>query len=297
MSWQGTEEFVAVVEHGSFTQAARKLQISTAQVSRQVSYLENRLNVALLYRTTRKVTLTQPGQVYYHHVKNLLNGLEQAEQAVQDMGQTPQGLIRITAPGYYGEQRLAPLVNDFLLRYRQVTVEYLFTNQQLDLFDQGIDLAIRLGPHPEQQGVFSRQLTTRQLKVCASPSYIATYGQPKRLEDLKAHNCLLGTLGFWRFRRARRAITQKVKGSMRCSSGVALLDAAQKGLGIVQLPDYYVDTALHDGSLVELLLDYQSEEEGVWAIYPHQHQISVNVRALLRFLTERFEQNKSMLMT
>lgn len=287
MHWQGIDEFVAVVETGSFTAAASRLQLSTAQVSRQVQRLEQRLKVALLYRTTRRVSLTQPGELYYRHCKNLLEGLLQAEQAVTALNEQPQGLLRITAPGYYGEQRLAPLVNDFLLRYPKLKVEYLFTNRQLDLIEEGIDLAIRLGPIQSHASLFTRRLATRRLKVCASPQYLTRAGEPQALAELEQHNCLLGTLGFWRFVSNHKSQSLKVSGSLRCSSGIALRDAALKGLGIVQLPDYYVADDLRAGRLVELLSEYQCEDEGIWAVYPQQYQLSVNVRRLIDFLAEK----------
>ncbi|MFM2486084.1 LysR substrate-binding domain-containing protein [Celerinatantimonas yamalensis] len=287
MSWQGIEEFVAVVETGSFTQAALRLQLSIAHVSRQIRSLEQRLNVALLYRTTRKVSLTQSGELFYQHCKGLIEGVHQAELAVRAFEQEPQGQLRITAPTYYGEQRLAPLVNDFLLRYPHVSVEYLFTNQQLDLIAEGIDLAIRLGSLQPHASLFAKQLATRQLKVCASSTYLTCHGEPQTLSALAEHNCLLGTLGFWRFRVQGKMHSLNVSGTLRCSSGVALLDAAKKGLGIVQLPDYYTDAGLASGELVELLKDYQIDNEGVWAIYPQQHQVSVNVRLLLQHLSEQ----------
>lgn len=287
MHWQGIDEFVAVVETGSFTAAASRLQLSTAQVSRQVQRLEQRLKVALLYRTTRRVSLTQPGELYYRHCKNLLEGLLQAEQAVTALNEQPQGLLRITAPSYYGEQRLAPLVNDFLLRYPKLKVEYLFTNRQLDLIEEGIDLAIRLGPIQSHASLFTRRLATRRLKVCASPQYLTRAGEPQALAELEQHNCLLGTLGFWRFVSNHKSQSLKVSGSLRCSSGIALRDAALKGLGIVQLPDYYVADDLRAGRLVELLSEYQCEDEGIWAVYPQQYQLSVNVRRLIDFLAEK----------
>ncbi|MFM2480674.1 LysR family transcriptional regulator [Celerinatantimonas sp. YJH-8] len=287
MHWQGIDEFVAVVESGGFTSAAQRLHLSTAQVSRQVQKLEQRLKVALLYRTTRRVSLTQPGELYYRHCKNLLEGLSQAEQAVTALNQQPQGLMRITAPSYYGEQRLAPLVNDFLLCYPKLSVEYLFTNQQLDLIAEGVDLAIRLGPLESHSSLFTRRLATRKLKVCASPGYLTRSGEPQTLTALAQHNCLLGTLGFWRFVSRGKAISLKVSGSLRCSSGIALRDAALKGLGIVQLPDYYVADDLRHGELVELLSEYQCDDEGIWAVYPQQHQLSVNVRRLIDFLAEK----------
>ncbi|WP_265090449.1 LysR family transcriptional regulator [Psychrobacter fulvigenes] len=145
MRWDGISEFVYVAEYESFTRAAKELGISTAQVSRQVSALEKRLNIKLLYRTTRKVTLTEEGRVFYQHCRSVLDGLDAAEQAVSNLQSKPQGRIKLTAPVTYGEQQLLPLVNDFMVQYPDIEVTAFLSNQKIDLVDGGYDLAIRIG--------------------------------------------------------------------------------------------------------------------------------------------------------
>ena len=143
--WEGVSEFVAVAEAESFTAAAKRLGISTAQVSRQVSALESRLSTKLLYRTTRKVSVTEAGQTYYQYCRQVLDGLEEAERAMTNLQLIPKGKLRLTAPVTYGEKVIAPLVNDFILRYPELEVQLNLTNQKLDLVGGGYDLAIRLG--------------------------------------------------------------------------------------------------------------------------------------------------------
>nr|WP_277608434.1 LysR substrate-binding domain-containing protein [Microbulbifer elongatus] len=282
-NWEGVNEFVAVAETGSFTDAARKLGISTAQVSRQVKALESRLSTRLFYRTTRRVSLTEVGQVYYQHCRQLLEGLADAERAVTDLQQAPRGRLRLTAPVTYGETTLAPLVHDFALRYPELQVEMALTNQKLDLVAEGFDLAVRLGKL-DDSSMMARRLASRTLYVCASPDYLSTYGEPRSLTELARHNCLLGTLDYWRFREQGRAKNIRISGSIRCNSGRALVDAALKGMGIVQLPDYYVDEALQSGRLVSLLEPYREEDDGIWGIYPHNRHLSPKVRMLLDYL-------------
>ncbi|WP_078083325.1 LysR substrate-binding domain-containing protein [Microbulbifer mangrovi] len=283
--WEGVSEFVAVAEAGSFTGAARKLGISTAQVSRQVSALEARLSTKLLYRTTRKVSVTEVGTVYYQHCRQVLDGLAEAERAVTDLQQVPRGRLRLTAPVTYGETTLAPLVNDFALRYPELQVEMELTNQKLDLVAEGYDLAIRLGQLTDSS-MMARRLGSRTLHVCASPGYLSSHGEPHSLSELARHNCLPGTLDYWRFREQGRSRNIRVNGSFRCNSGRALVDAAVKGIGIVQLPDYYVDEYLQGGQLVSLLEHYRERDDGIWGIYPHNRHLSPKVSMLLDFLDE-----------
>lgn len=283
--WEGVSELIAVTETSSFTAAAKKLSISTAQVSRQISALENRLGTKLFYRTTRKVTATEAGQTYYQYCRQLLNGLEEAERAVTNLQNTPRGKLRITAPATYGEQKIAPLINDFIRLYPELEVHCHLTNQTVDLVASGFDLAIRLGKL-EDSSMIARQLISRRLYVCASPDYLATYGEPHVLSELNHHNCLLGTLEYWRFNEQTLERNIKVSGNLHCNSGQALLDAALKGIGIVQLPDYYVEPYLASGELFPLLQNYQHSEEGVWALYPHNRHLSSKVRMLVDYLAE-----------
>lgn len=284
-NWEGVSEFVAVAEAGSFTRAARRLGISTAQVSRQVSALEARLSTKLFYRTTRKVSVTEVGQVYYQHCRQVLDGLEEAERAITDLQQAPRGRLRLTAPVTYGETTLAPLVNDFALRYPELQVEMQLTNQKLDLVAEGYDLAIRLGKL-DDSSMMARRLGSRTLYVCASPQYLSSHGEPHSLSELGRHNCLPGTLDYWRFQEGGRARNIKVSGSIRCNSGRALVDAALKGIGIVQLPDYYVEEHLGVGRLVSLLEHYREEDDGIWGVYPHNRHLSPKVSMLLDYFGE-----------
>jgi DNA-binding transcriptional LysR family regulator len=278
--WEGVCEFVAVVEQGSFTAAARRLGISTAQVSRQVSALEARLATRLLYRTTRRVTVTEAGQLYYRLCRQALDGLEEAELAVTRQQQVPRGKLRMTAPVAFGERTLAPLINDFSRQYPELEVELYLTNQPLDLVAEAYDLAIRLG-QLQDSSMMARRLASRTLYVCAAPAYLATYGEPHSLSELEQHNCLRGTLDYWRFQEQGRPRNIRVSGSLHCNSGWALLDAALKGIGLVQLPDFYVLKHLHSGALIPVLERFRCSDEGIWALYPHNRHLSSKVRLLL----------------
>lgn len=282
--WEGVCEFVAVVEQGSFTAAARRLGISTAQVSRQVSALEARLATRLLYRTTRRVTVTEAGQLYYRLCRQALDDLQEAELAVTRQQQEPRGKLRMTAPVAFGEKTLAPLINDFSMQYPELEVELFLTNQQLDLVAEGYDLAVRLGQLKDSSLVV-RRLAPRTLYVCAAPAYLATYGEPHSLPELEQHNCLRGTLDYWRFQEGGTPRNIRVSGSLHCNSGWALLDAALKGIGLVQLPDFYVLPHLRSGALIPVLERFRCCDEGIWALYPQNRHLSPKVRLLLDHLS------------
>ena len=286
MPWDGVVEFVAVAQTESFTQAASRLGISTAQVSRQVSQLENRLTTKLFYRTTRKVSLTEEGSVYFRHCRQVLDGLEEAERAISSLHQSPQGLIRMTAPVTYGERFVMPIVLNFMEKYPQVEVICELTNKQLDLVDGSYDLAIRLGRLADSSLV-AKRLTSRRQYVCASPAYLQQYGVPQTLADLNQHHCLIGTNSHWHFDEQGKEKVIKVQGRLQCSSGLTLLDAALRGMGVVQLPGYYVNEAIKQGQLVVVLASFQQAKEGIWALYPQNRHLSAKVRLLVDMLSEQ----------
>ena len=286
MRWEGISEFVCVAEYGSFTRAAKALGISTAQVSRQISALEERLKIKLLYRTTRKVSLTEEGRVFYQHCRSVLDGLNAAEQAVSNLQSKPQGRIKLTAPVTYGEQQLLPLINDFMVQYRDIEVTAFLSNQKIDLIEGGYDLAIRIGKLRDST-MMAKKLSLRTNFVCATPAYLNQYGVPRTLDDLSQHNCLLGTRDYWHFVEDGTEKNLRVSGTIQCNSGYSLVDAALKGLGIVQLPDYYVQKHLASGALVSVLDDYREPKESIWAIYPHNRQLSPKIRLLVDYLAER----------
>ncbi len=286
MNWQGISEFVYVAEAESFTMAAKKLTISTAQVSRQITALEQRLKVKLLYRTTRKVSLTQEGSLFYQHCRAVLDGLEQAETAITNLQATPQGTIKLTASVTFGEQQILPLINNFVLKHPDIEVVAHLTNQKIDLVDEGYDLAIRLGSLKDSS-LMAKKLAERTNFVCAAPSYLEKHSTPHTLSELNKHNCLLGTRDYWRFSEGEKSKNIRVSGSVRFNSGYGLVDAALKGLGIVQLPDYYVKDSIDQGKLITLLDHYREPDEGIWAVYPHNKQLSPKIRILVDYLVEQ----------
>lgn len=290
-NWDGINEFVAVVETESFTGAAARLNTSVANISRRVNALEQRLGSKLFVRTTRKVSVTEAGATYYHHCKPLVEGLGLAELAITQLHSSPQGKIKITAPVTFGEQVLAPLMHDFLLDYPQIELDLVLSNQQLDLVQEGFDLAIRLG-RLQDSSMMAKKLLDRNVHVCASPSYIEKHGEPHTLSELKRHQCLRGSTKYWRFDDVGTERLIHIDGRLQCNSGFSLMDAALKGLGIVQLPDYYVQPYLESGALIELLPAYRGDKEGIWALYPQNRMLTSKVRTLIDYLSEALSKDK-----
>ena len=209
-----------------------------------------------------------------------------SRQALTHLQSVPRGKLKITAPTNYGESIIAPLLNDFIAKYPDLELQYHLTNQIVDLIESGFDLAIRLGKL-EDSSMMAKRLAPRRQFVCASKAYITAHGVPHALSELSHHNCLKGTLDYWRFQENGRERNIKVSGNISCNSGLTLLDAALKGLGLVQLPDYYVETHLEGGQLVACLENYQHFDEAVWVLYPHNRQLSPKVKMLVEYLTER----------
>jgi DNA-binding transcriptional LysR family regulator len=282
-SWDGLDEFVAVAECGQFTAAAQRLGLSSSQVSRQIARLEENLQTRLFYRSTRRVALTEAGQTFLQHCQRLQDAREEALRAVGDLGSEPKGLLRMTCAVAYGERFIVPLVTQFMNRHPLLKVDIELSNRTLDLVQDGIDLAIRLGRLQDSRLVATR-LAPRRMYVCAAPGYLQRYGRPHSLSELSQHNCLIGSSDHWDFQQDGRELSQRVHGNWRCNSGQAVLDAALQALGLCQLPDYYVQEHLKSGALVSVLEKHQAPNTAVWALYPQQRHLSPKVRQLVDHL-------------
>ncbi|PKO37826.1 MAG: LysR family transcriptional regulator [Betaproteobacteria bacterium HGW-Betaproteobacteria-6] len=278
--WEGLDEFVAVAECGNFSRAAERLRLSSSHVSRQVALLEERLQARLLYRTTRRVSLTEAGQTFLTRCQRLIEERDEAFLTIGDLHSAPTGLLRMTAAVAYGERFIVPLVNEFMAGYPALKVEIELTNRTLDMVHEGFDLAIRLGRLSESSLVATR-LAPRAMYLCAAPAYLEKYGRPHTLSELGQHNCLIGTSDIWGFQHEGREYQFRPSGNWRCNSGQAVLDAALHGFGLCQLPDYYVLEPLRRGELVSLLDINQPPNTAVWAVYPQRRYSLPKVRLLV----------------
>lgn len=278
--WEGLDEFVAVAEYGSFSRAAERLRLSSSHVSRQVALIEERLQARLLYRTTRRVSLTEAGQTFLVRCQRLIEERDEAFLTISDLHSAPTGLLRMTAAIAYGERFIVPIVNDFMAQYAQLKVEIDLTNRTLDMVHEGFDLAIRLGRLSESSLVATR-LAPRAMHLCAAPAYLEKYGRPHTLSELGQHNCLIGTSDIWMFQQNGREFAFRPTGNWRCNSGQAVLDATLRGFGLAQLPDYYLSDLLRRGELISILDANQPPNTAVWAVYPQRRYALPKVRLLI----------------
>lgn len=281
--WEGFDAFVSVADSGHFSTAAERLGVSTSHVSRQIARLEERLQTRLLNRSTRQVSLTDAGHTFLQHCRHLLDARAEAIQAVTDLSGEPKGLLRLTCAVAYGEDFIMPLVTDFLQQYPKLQIDMQLTNQTLDLLHGSFDLAIRLGRLQDSRLVATR-LAPRTMYLCASPAYLDRHGAPHSLSELQRHNCLIGSSDTWTFDQNGKETPIRVHGNLRCNSGRAVLDAALRGLGLCQLPDYYVRHPLSNGQLRALLPQHQPPHTAVWALYPQKRHLSPKVRLLIDYL-------------
>lgn len=287
--WQGIEVFTAVAEQGSFTAAARVNGVSVSYVSRQVERLEQRLGMRLFNRSTRRVRLTEAGQLYYRRCADLAAGLEEANQEIAGLGSEPRGTIRISAAGPFAERYVAPACAAFMMRYEEIAIELDFSPRLVNLIDDGFDLAVRFGA-PKDSTLVARKLAPRTMALAASPAYLNRFGSPQTPEDLLRHNCLMGNFDRWRFQYAEGIREIKVRGRWRSrNTGDALVAAASQGLGIVYLPIYNLQAQLDDGSLKRLLTDFMVQDMATWLVYPHRQYLPLRVKLLVEFLMAHFK--------
>ncbi|MFP8967341.1 LysR family transcriptional regulator [Pokkaliibacter sp. CJK22405] len=281
--WTGLNELIALAETGSFTAAADRLGTSTANVSRRLQALETALKVRLVERTTRHVALTELGQLYYQRCRPLLEGLREAQRTLHELNHQPTGKLRVSCAVAYGERHIAPLVNEFARLYPALEIDLHLSNRIVDIIEEGYDLVIRLGRLPDSS-LIAKRLADRHLHVCASPAYLSRYGAPHTLDELHQHHCLIGTQDTWSFVEQGRTRLVRVHGRLRCNNGHSVLDAALRGLGICQLPDFYVDNYLNSGELLPLLAPFAVQDNAVWAVMGSNRYTSRKVRLLLDFL-------------
>ena len=290
--WDGIDEFTAVAEQASFSAAARRLGLSTSAVSREIARLEDRLQTRLLHRTTRRVELTDAGRDFLARCRRLIDERDEALAAVQPDDQAPRGLLRMTCSVSYGERFIAPAVNAFARQNPELRIELDLDNRLRDLVGDGYDLAVRFG-HLTDSRLMARRLASRRLILCASPDYLARRGAPRDLSEIASHNGLIGSSEHWRFTEAGREVSLRPSGRWRCNSGAAVLDAALQGLGLCQLPDFYVAEALSAGALVSLLDEARPPDEGVWAVHPPPRHVPPKVRAMIDWLHDRLSAPRS----
>lgn len=284
--------FCRVYEAESFRVASESLDISRPMVTRYVNFLEESLGTKLLYRNTRNIRPTHAGGEYYRHCLAILDALEEAEAELGDLASQPKGNLRISVPMDFGLTHIIPLLAEFSDRYPDIQLDIDFSDRRVDLTESGIDLAIRGGSLGGDQFI-ARPLCDLKTYLCASPAYLARYGTPRTVEDLKEHNCLLYTHApyenRWPLYRADEEVLAEVSGNMKANNGGALTRMAVAGAGIIYQPDFLVDQYLERGELVRVLPEYDGFTGRFHAVFAQRKLMPRKTRLLLDFLQDKLQ--------
>jgi DNA-binding transcriptional LysR family regulator len=281
----GLTVFSQVVESGGFSAAARRLNMSTTMVSNHVQALEGRLGARLLNRTTRRVNLTDVGRAYYERCRRILADLEEADQAAGLLQSTVRGTLRLYT-GAHLVPFIAPVVIDFLARYPEASVDLNAGERNVDMIEEGLDLAIRAVQPPEANLILRRLVNWHHI-LCCAPSYLERHEAPRQLQDLKRHNCLRFSLypfgEEWHFVGPGAAqVSVRVSGNLVTNSATTMMEAALAGQGIMMAASFLgVADDLRAGRLVRLLPDHKPIDFAINATYPTRHHLSSKVRAFL----------------
>jgi DNA-binding transcriptional LysR family regulator len=283
--------FVSVVEAGSITAAAERLNLAKSAVSRGLAELEAYLGVSLIQRTTRRLNLTDSGRAYYERCLGILADVAEAESAVSQSHGALKGHLKVALPLSFGLLHLAPLIQAFMTQHPDIRFELDFNDRQLDLMQEGFDLAIRIATLADSSLIARRLAPIRHI-VCASPDYLARRGRPRQVSDLAQHDCLaysnVSDPALWSYRGPDGQSRQvRVPVRLAASSGEFLLLAALAGEGVVLLPTFYAHEALRSGRLVRVLSEHHWPELAAYAVYPPTRHLSTRARAFIDFLADR----------
>jgi len=285
--------FVAVVESGGFSAAARVLGISKSAVSKRINRLEAHLGLRLIYRTTRKLSLTEAGERYFNHAVEAMRAAGQAEDAVTQLQGEPQGQLRISSPMSFGRLHIAPMIPKLLQRYHKLQIDLVMDDRKVDLVAAGFDVAIRAqsGAMPDST-LIARKLAPLRQVLCASPDYIHRRGLPLAPGDLSGHNCVLYSYSSdaseWILQDEGSSQTVQVSGNYQVNNSEALLEALRQGMGIGRLPTFVAGPDLLSGRLVKLFEPYNIPDHAFYAVFPQREYLPAKVRAFLDFASEYF---------
>lgn len=288
------EVFLAAVETGGFASAARRLDVSTAAVSKSIARLENRLGARLFQRTTRKVSLAEAGETFYAHARQAFEHAAAAEDAVRQLNSEPSGRLRVAGPMSFGLEKLAHWIPEFLALYPALELDMNLDDRTLDLIEGGYDLAVRIGKLADSSLV-ARPLGKLPVHLVAAPAYLQRHGMPEHPHELQSHNCLLfsyvATGSEWQFtsNESDGNVSVVVSGNYRVNSSMALRSAAIAGAGIARIPEYQVESQLADGTLVKLLHEWELEPLAAHAVLPVRVQVPIKTRLFIKFVQRRMQ--------
>jgi DNA-binding transcriptional LysR family regulator len=284
------ELFHLVASKGSLSAAARELAISTPSVSKRLAAIEQRLGVRLLNRTTRRLSLTDEGEIYLQHAGRILADIAALEELVGSRRAAPRGLVRMNATPGFGRRHIAPALSEFSHRYPEVQVQLVLTDRPINLVEEGYDLGVRIGALGDST-LAARKLAANRRVVCASPRYLERRGTPLCPRDLAEHDCIIlrqddADYALWRFSNGRRSETVRVHGSLACNDGEVVRDWALAGHGLILRSWWDVAEQVQRGALVTVLDAYSTPEAHIHAVYPYPRNLPAKVRVLVDFLAD-----------
>ncbi len=289
-SYNAIPIFVAVAENGSFSGAANKLELSKSAVSKRITILENKLQVRLIHRTTRKLSLTEAGEHFYQHAKQVMQAAQNAEDAISQLQGEPRGKLKIQAPMSFGVLHIAPLIALFLKRYPEIEVDLVLDDKELDIVQNGFDISIRAG-ELKDSSLIARPLAPLRSVICMSTEYQAV-SKLQQLDDLSKENCILYSYAKeasqWQFLKDGKQQQIKISGSYRVNNSEALQSALKTGVGIGRLPTFVAAKALQEGSLISLFNEYEMPVKRLFALYPERQFVPLKVRVFIDFAIEFF---------
>lgn len=292
--WQAMRVFVKVADGGGFAEAGRQLNLSPPAVTRVIAGLEEMIGAQLLIRTTRRVKLTEAGTRYLEDCRRILADIAEAEAAAGGAKATPSGTLVITASVLFGNMYVLPILTDYLNLYPAMTVRALFLDRIVNIIDEGIDLAVRIG-HLADSSLSAVRVGTVRRVLVGSPSYFKKYGQPKTPADLARHNIVSVTNAWssldWRFGRDEKTVVT-VAPRLFSNTNEAAISAALAGWGLVRPLSYQVGPMVRDGSLKIVLADYEEEPLPIHLVHPGGRHVPAKVRSFIDFAAERLRGNK-----
>jgi DNA-binding transcriptional LysR family regulator len=286
--------FVQVVESGSFTSAAERLDISKSVVSKYVTRLEDYLGARLLNRTTRRLSLTEVGRVFYDRSRKGLADIEDAQLEVSRLQAEPRGTLRINVPMSFGILHVAPALPEFQRQYPDLTVDMNLDDRKVDVIEEGFDVSVRISELPDSSLV-ARRIAPCRHAVVASPSYLEQHGTPRSPEDLHDHNIInyryQESANKWHFQsKDTKSISVDVSGSLITNNSLAIRESIREGIGITRTPTFVVGKDVQEGRLVKVLTGYETLEVQIFLVYPQRRHLAPKVRAFVDFMAERISE-------
>jgi len=283
--------FVEVVERGGFTAAEDKIGLSRAQISKLVMQLEEHLGTRLLNRTTRKISLTEMGRLYYERCKALLIEVDEIDSMASEQTGAPRGTLTIGAPSSFGTLHFKEVITEYMKQYPQVQISLQLTDRFVDVVDEGFDVVIRIAELADTS-LIVRKLSTCKLVYCASPTYLKAFGVPKVPQDLALHHCLLYSNtdkpGRWKFYGPAGIENVSVSGPLTADNGDILRAAALSDLGVAFMPTFIVGDDIRSGALQQVLSNYCPPELAINAVFPSRRYLSAKVRTFIDFAVDFF---------